>query len=191
MKSIATALLAILASCSAVAPAQQAVAPTRDSRIALYLGQRSLDENDYSPVDKQDMFGIEYSRENAAGPVGFEVGIMGSKDEDNDVLFGFDVEASTSEFYGGIRKTFGQDVVRPYIGGGLSFINSKIEVVGVGDDDDSSIAAYLHGGIGFQISQAVVLGLDLRFLFGSDLTLAGVNTDADYTQATLFIGFGF
>jgi hypothetical protein len=189
MKIIAAGLTLILASCSAVAPAEQVGSSARDNRISLYLGQRNLDEDDYSPVDEQPTFGVEFAHESAGSPVGFEVGIMGSKDDGSDS--GFDLEASTRELYAGVKKTFGSDVVRPYVGGGLSFINSKVEVSGVGDDDDSSLAAYLHGGVGFQVSDAIVLGVDLRFLFGSDITLAGFDTDADYAQLAVFFGFGF
>ena len=34
-------------------------------------------------------------------------------------------------------------------------------------------------------------GLDLRFLFGSDLELGNVDTDADYGQLAFFLGFAF
>lgn len=189
MKAIATALLVTLASCSAVEPAQENVGHGRDNRIAIYVGQRNLDEDDWAPLDEQTMFGIEYARETAGSPVGFEIGFQGSSDDDE--VLGTDVEATTAEIYGGVRKTFGEDVVRPYIGGGLSFISAGIDVDGVGDDDDSSIAAYLHGGIGFQVSDLIALGLDVRFLFGSDLSIFGEDVDADYGQAAFFLGFAF
>src|SRR5262245_27319290 len=148
MKLLAFALLTILASCSAVAPATQDTASWRDNRISLYLGQRNLDEDDWSPVDEQATIGIEYSRETAGSPIGFEVGFMASGDDDEEA--GHDFEGATAELYGGVRKTFGQDVVRPYIGGGLSFITAAADIEGPiidDDDDDSSIAAYVHGGI--------------------------------------------
>jgi opacity protein-like surface antigen len=189
MKTIAAGLTLLLASCSAVAPAAQTGVETRDNRVSLYLGQRNLDEDDHDPVDEQTMFGIEYSHEGAGDPIGFEIGLMGSRDEGD--VGGTDVEGTTSEIYGGVKKTFGHDVVRPYIGGGVSFIRATAEISGLDDDDDSSLAAYLHGGIGFQVSNAVILGLDARFLFGSDITLFGFETDADYGQLALFVGFAF
>ena|SRR5436190_13291614 len=189
MKTIAAGLTILLASCSAVAPAEQAGASARASRISLYLGQRNLDEEDHDPVDKQAMFGIEYARERAGDAIGFEIGIMGSGDKDE--VAGTDVEGSTGEIYAGVKKTFGQDVVRPYIGGGLSYITAVADISGFDTDHDSSFAAYLHGGVGFHVSDPVVLGIDARFLFGSDVTLFGFETDADYGQLALFIGFGF
>ena len=135
------------------------------------------------------MVGFEYVREPAGSPVGFEVGIMGSKDDDD--IAGTDVTGSTRELYAGVHKTFGSDVVRPYVGAGLSYINAKIDVDGFGDDDDSSFAAYLHGGVDFDVTESFYLGLDARFLFGSDLTVAGFDTDADYGQLALVLGFAF
>lgn len=180
-----------LASCAAVQtkiPAQDSSA-ARANRISLYLGQRDLDEGDWSPVDEQATFGVEFAQEKPGSMVGWEVGLMGSSDDDT--VAGFDVTGSTSELYGGVRKSFGEGVVRPYVGGGLAFINGKVDVSGVGDDDDSSAAGYAHGGIDLAVSEVVHLGLDLRLLFGSDITLFGVNGDADYGQLALVLGFAF
>jgi len=175
---------------AAPAPANQStVVASRDNRITLYLGQRNLDEDDYTPVDEQSVFGVEYVREAPGSVIGWEIGLMGSYDEDR--VGGFDVEGSTGELYGGVHKTFLTGVVRPYLGAGISFINSEVEVVGLGKDDDDSVAGYAHLGVLFQVSALFSLGLDARALFGSDMQIAGVSTDADYGQLALILGFAF
>jgi Outer membrane protein beta-barrel domain len=187
--------LAFLGSCMSVPAAQHApdgsvpppAAPSH--QIALYLGQRSLDTDNWSPVEDQPMFGLEYSQQSSPESLGWEVGIAGSKDDST--LLGVDVTGSTGEIYGGLRKTFGSDVVRPYIGGGLSFIKAKVEASGAASEDDTSPAAYLHGGVQFLVSDGFFLGLDARLLFGSDITIAGVNGDADYGQLALALGWRF
>lgn len=184
MKLLELALFTTLASCSAVAPAAQRNSSDREHRVTAYLGQRNLEEDDWPDVDEQPTIGVEYANERAGSPIGFEVGLMASGDEDDDV------EASTGELYGGIRKTFGHDVVRPYIGGGLSFITAAVDN-DVDDDDDSSVGAYVHGGVGFQVSDLITLGLDLRFLFGSDVEIFDVDREIGYGQFSLFIGFNF
>jgi opacity protein-like surface antigen len=189
MKAIAAALLVTLASCSAVAPAQQNVGVGRDNRVSIYLGQRSLDEDDWEPIDDQAMLGFEYVREQSGAPIGFEIGLMFSGDEDD--ILGTDIEGATAEIYGGVRKTFGSDVVRPYIGGGLSLVSARVDIEGLGDDDDTTFGGYLHGGVGFQVSDLIVLGLDLRFLFGSDFDIGGLDVGSEYMQAALFLGFAF
>lgn len=192
VKIAAFIALMTLASCAAV---PTSTSPTQtsnelhDNRVSLYLGQRSLDEDDYAPVDKQATLGVEYARETAGSVIGWEVGLMASGDEDD--VGGFNVKGSTGELYGGIHKSFGTGTVRPYVGAGLAYIGSKVEVSGVGDDDDSSAAGYAHAGVTFDLGPSFFLGLDARLLFGSDLEIAGVNTDADYGQLALVLGFAF
>ncbi|MFN0009116.1 MAG: outer membrane beta-barrel protein [Planctomycetota bacterium] len=185
--------LSSLAACAAVQSSSPTPVPVsgaeRENRLGIYLGQRQLDEDEWSPLDEQPMFGLEYSRETQGDTVGFEVGIMGSADEDT--VAGSDVEVSTGEFYGGIRKTFGEEVFRPYVGAGLSLVNLEVDTSGLGDDDDASAAFYAHGGLAILASEALLIGLDLRFLIGSDIEIAGVDTDADYVQLALFLGIGF
>lgn len=189
-------LAAVLSACTAVTPsavpssaAQELTSAEKSNRVSLYLGQRDLDKDDYDPVDEQGTIGLEYAHEPPGSPVGFEVGVMGSRSKEH--AGGFEVEGKTGELYGGIRKSFGSDVVRPYIGAGIALINSKVDVSGAGDDDDSSAAGYAHAGINFDITPSFGIGLDLRFLFGSDMTIAGVDTDADYGQLALVLGFAF
>jgi hypothetical protein len=187
LKLIAATSLAFLGSCMAVAPQAAPGSPPEaapERQFTIYLGQRSLDSTDWSPVDDQPTLGIEFSQESTGSAIGWEVGLAGSSDESGPL------KGSTGEIYGGVRKSFGSDTVRPYLGGGLSFINAKAEV-GSASDDDSSLAGYVHGGLQFLVSRTFEIGLDLRVLFGSDLEIAGVNTDADYGQAALTFGWRF
>jgi hypothetical protein len=188
MKLALPALLLVLTSCAALqtapASAPHPSSTGHDNRFSIYLGGRSLDEDDYSPVEDQGMIGFEFVHEPPTSAIGFEVGIAGSGDEDGAV------EASTGELYAGFRKTFGDQAVHPYIGGGLAYIASEVEVGGA-DDDDASAAAYVHGGVQFDITDAFFVGVDLRVLFGSDLEIGGVDTDADYGQLALVLGFAF
>lgn len=156
-------------------------------RLQLLLGQRSLDEGDYEPVEDQVALGVEVSQEVPGSAFGWELGLIGSFDEDPVSGIG-DVEGRTAELYAGLRKTIAgtSSAVRPYLGGGLSVIGSSFEAGGV-DDEDASIAAYAHAGVELEISPTLAVGLDLRGLFGSDLELFGLDTDADYTQLAVFL----
>lgn len=201
MKFLVAPIFVVLMSCSSTrsvhsAGLQQnstgAVSPSvadRGSRVTVYLGQRSLDEGDWAPVEDQATFGVEFAREPAGSTIGWEIGLLGSADETT--VAGFDVEATTGELYGGVRKTFGSGVARPYVGGGLSFINAEVDVSGLGSFDDSSPAAYAHAGISFDVTPSFFLGLDLRLLLGSDMTIGGISGDADYTQLAVHLGWAF
>ena len=159
----------------------------RDSspRLSLSLGQRSLD-NDYKPAEDQIAFGIGLSQQTPGSALGWEFGLLGSYDEDP--AAGFDIKSSTLEVYGGVRSTLARDdsPVRPYIGAGGALITAYYEGLGT-DDSDSSPAVYAHAGVEIEVSQVMAVGIDLRGLFGSDIELFGVNSDADYTQLTVFL----
>jgi hypothetical protein len=172
-----------------VAPDMPTPAPTRDNHIALYLGQRSLDSTDYSPVEDQLTFGVEYVRERPDSVLGFELGFMASADDAT--VAGFDVKGKTYEAYAGLHKSFGSAVIKPYIGAGVAYINSEVEVSGFGSEDDSSFAGYAHGGLTFDLTDTFYLGVDARLLFGSSMTIAGVDTDADYVQYAVTAGGAF
>lgn len=196
MKIAAFLALAPLGAC-AVSPSNEALVAAAESHwsderpnhIAILLGQRSLDEDDYEPVEDQIVFGFEFWREHADDVVGWEAGLQGSGDDGE--IAGFDVEGSTGELYGGVRKSFGTGAIRPYVAAGLSVIRSEVEVDGFGSDDDTSLGLYAHGGVLFAVTPTFHVGLDLRGLFGSGMEIGGVDTDADYGQLALVLGFGF
>lgn len=193
MKSVSLLTLLLLTACAAVpnqaGPDAHYPETRLDNRVTVYLGQRNLDEDDYRPVDEQGTFGIEFAHESTDSAVGWEFGLMGSAAEET--AGGFDIEGRTGELYGGVRKTLLDGSVHPYIGGGVAYITSEVEVIGVGEDDDSSVAGYAHIGVTADITPAFFLGLDLRVLFGSDLTISGLDTDADYGQLAVMLGWAF
>jgi hypothetical protein len=103
-----------------------------------------------------------------------------------------DVTSTTAEIYGGARKTFMDPAGQwhPYVAGGLSYINGELDVAGF-SESAGSLGGYLHGGVLLDITEDMYLGLDLRTLFGTDLTIAGFSGDADYTQLAVMVGWAF
>lgn len=193
MKFLASIALAALASCMSV-PASQArpsgapPEPEPERQLTLYLGGRSFDSEFWAPTEDQASFGIEFAEQGTLDSLGWEIGLAGSRDEST--LLGFDVAGSTAELYAGLRKSFGSDTVRPYVGGGLALIDARFEAGGA-SEDDSSLAGYVHGGIEFLLSPTFLIGIDARLLFGSRIAIAGVSGDADYTQGALTLGWRF
>jgi opacity protein-like surface antigen len=175
------------AGCASVA---QTAAPTStttaSSHVSLLLGERWLDSSDWSPVDDQFVIGVGFDMPLTAIPAEFEANVFRSKDESGSV------EGITREVSAGLRKTFvvGEEKLHPYVGGGLALIRGEVDAPGA-DDDDTSAAIYLHGGAAYDLAPNWQAGLDLRFLFGSDIDLNGHHGDADYTQLALFVAYGF
>ncbi len=185
--SIALATLA-LSGCAATAfqqpPPPSSSGPT--SHVSLFLGNRSMHDDDWDPVDDQTVFGIGYDTKLSSIPFEFEATVARSKDESGSV------EGITRELSAGLRKTFdvGEPRFHPYVGAGLGLIRAEVEAPGP-DDDDTSLGVYLHGGVGYDLSDNWQVGIDLRFLFGSDINLLGNNMDADYTQFAVYVAYAF
>ena len=190
-----------LFSCAA-APARGPAGTTKaeggHQSVSIYLGERGLDKGDWAPVEDQTSLGVQYSAQGTEAKLGWEIGFFASSDDTTINFMGtpFDVKGSTTELYGGASKTFGESgqTVRPFIGGGLTFINAEFEASALGltaSDDDNSIAPYIHGGLSFAISDSASFGIDLRKVIASDVELFGVDADADYESFSVLISFSF
>jgi opacity protein-like surface antigen len=86
------------------------------------------------------------------------------------------------------------DKVHPYVSGGASFLSSEIEVsngFATVSDDDSSFGFYVGGGLNFDVTESFFIGAGLRKSFAHEVTLGGVEGDADFTQVFLRIGAAF
>ncbi len=166
----------------------------RDQDIAsltAFLGQRDMSSSsDWEPVDGQFSIGLEFDSYRPADWVGVEAGFFYAKD-DSQGAFGQSTEISL-----GARKTFsvGESGIHPYVGAGAAYVWSTFGInngggtfIGASDD---SFAFYAHGGAYYTIAR-VNVGLDVRALLGSSLSIGGFSTDADYVQYGLTVGYGF
>jgi len=161
---------------------QQAPSPPASHRIWLHLGGRSFNSH-FESVKNHGVIGVEYSYEPANWVVGFEVGLMGSR---NEKIF---AHTSTTELYAGVKKTFRREnTFQPHVGAGLAAINAGVDVLGW-DADDTGFGACLHGGGTWMLGESFHMGVDLRALFGTDLTIGSLDTDADYVQLALVLGW--
>ena len=152
------------------------------------------------PVDGQTAVALEIDGRSRRAPVGWEAGVAYSSDDESgfDPFIGaFQAEAQFLELYGGVRKTWDTSGGRlhPYVAGGLTFLDADVdvEVVGMGpaSEGDSSLGAYVHGGLTFDILRWLLIGVDLRAVLGTDVEFAGVSADADYMQAAVLLGASF
>jgi hypothetical protein len=173
----------------------------RSRHFTLLGGMRSLDEDEWAPLDDQPTFGIEVDEYNRGDGEGYEFGLLFAG-EDDDVLdpyFGlgtFDVESDTLEFYAGWRKTFRalEEGYHPYIAAGLAVLFTELEISGAGlseDDDDIVPGLYVRLGILWDLDERWRLGLDYRHLFADDADLFGEDLDVDHDQLLLTLGWAF
>lgn len=202
LAALSTALLLSLpfASCAATAygPGGQGddafYSEPSSRRFTVLLGQRSLEEDDFAPVEDQPMLGFEFSDGGTDdGLVGFEIGVTGSSESDDVFLGGpgtEEVEGSVGELYAGVRKEFLGSAVNPFLGIGLSASRAEVEVGG-NSEDDTAYGIYVHGGVVFPLSDAFALVADARARFGEDYRIANVDGEGDFFAIALGISFGF
>lgn len=162
-------------------------------QLSFLAGFREFSDGDlWDRVDAETTLGFEYAQEVDNG-LGFEVGAMGSIGTNSGDTGNLDITGAAAELYGGARYFFeGNESWRPYVGGGLSAILAGVDndVGGqVADDQDLTFGLYLHGGVQYNLNDAIFLALDLRTLLGTDLELETTNGDADYVQLGLVFGF--
>jgi len=179
----------------AVAP--QAAQPSPNT-MRIQIGGRSLDESDWSPVEDQVSFAFEFVREPAEAPIGFEIGTqfgLGGKEVHVSGSGDVDVASIVSELYGGVHKTFFRDaLIEPYVGGGLTLLYASFATDfgnSTTSDSDTTAGLYLRGGLQTHVAANLIIGIDLRAVFGTDINLFGTSGDADYGQAAVFLGVGF
>ena len=158
--------------------------------VNFFLGQKSLESDDWSPLDEQGEFGVLVDFKQSHWPISIAIDFLVSADEATE--FGVDFRGVTSELSGGVRKIweFSGSSVRPYIGGGLALINADLEASDFTtvSDDDSSIGLWLNGGIYWTLGQSFNIGLDLRYS-QADVTVFGVDVEAGGTHAGLILGY--
>ncbi len=159
--------------------------------VNVFLGQKTLDKDDWEPAEKQGEFGIEVDLRPKDWPISIAIDLMGAAGEGDVGPITF--KSKTSEFNIGVRKIWeGPAPVRPFIGGGLSFMRAEAEVSipGIGSDTESDTGAgiWLGGGVYFTLGEHFNLGLELKYS-KADVTIAGVDVDAGGTHFGLLAGY--
>ena len=158
--------------------------------LNFFLGQKTLDSEDWDFLDKQPEFGVLVDFKQQDWPVSIAIDFLGSADDGTES--GVFVEGQTSEINLGVRKIWGVagSSIRPYIGGGLALINAEIKATGFTSvsDDDSGTGVWFGGGIYWTLGQSFNIGLDLRYS-QADVTLFGTDGEAGGTHAGLMLGY--
>ena len=168
--------------------------------INVFFGQKNLDKDDWEPVEEQNEFGVEIDFREKKWPVNIAVDILRSQTEetftDFDPLIGpynAKATASTMEFNIGVRKIWDEfSSVRPFVGGGLSYIRAELEVsvtgVGSASDSDTGVGIWLGGGVYFTLGEHFNIGVEVKYS-DADVTLFDVDAAAGGTHYGLLAGY--
>ena len=180
-----------------VATTALAEAEKSTGNVNVFLGTKSLEEEDWGPVEDQGEAGIEFDFRDTNWPINVALGFRRSEADETfvDPFFGpVDATGRTTELSFGVRKIWDQSgIVSPYLGGGLTLVEAEFEatVSGVsGSDSDSSVGLWFGGGVYFTLADHFNIGLDLRFS-AADATLFGVDGGAGGRHLGLLVGYHF
>jgi len=152
--------------------------------VSAYLGHKSVDDTDWPNLDSQTSVGVISDFRKQSWPVSIAA----------DLIFAGTVHESganedtggTSEIHLGARKVFTLEnsSFRPYVGGGVAFVNAILENVNAGvtvDDDDRAVGAWLGAGTYYAVTPSFNIGLDVRYskaevtLFDKEREAGGLN----------------
>jgi opacity protein-like surface antigen len=164
--------------------------------INAFLGRKTLDKDDWKPAEEQGEFGVEFDFRQKSWPISIAIDLLGASGEGNafDPLLGnVKFKSKTSEFNLGVRKIWElPSPVRPFIGGGLSFMRAEgeVEIPGMGSASESGTGTgiWLGGGVYFTLGEHFNLGFELKYSDAS-VTIAGVDVNAGGTHVGLLAGY--
>jgi len=170
--------------------------------VNFFLGQKSLDSDDWDPVDQQGEFGAVMSFGGSDWPVLIAVDVLTSGKEEDvfDNVFGASkLRAGTFEGAFGARKIWKVGNSRPYVGGGIALIGAAAEF-DTGffefDADDAAVGPWVGGGVFWRLGSHFNLGFDARWSkaevdldFGANVVEKDV--EAGGFQGGLTVGFGW
>jgi hypothetical protein len=161
-------------------------------------GTRYLNHGYWAPDDYQRVYGATFDFGGGRWPVNLAIGYYESDDSSTIPAVpagSADFDVHIHEYSFGVEKVIkAGPAVRPFFGGGISFVTAESDVTSVlGSVRDSSDTNgfYFHGGVFFRLGPSFNIGFDGRFLGGTHVTLFNQHGDADYWQFGGILGFGW
>jgi len=154
--------------------------------VNFIIGGKKLDK-DWDPNDSQGEAGAEVTWGPSDWPISFATDVVASSAAAD--LIGVEVKDQSSELAFGVRKIWEAGSARPYVGGGIAKLAVQREAGGV-KVDDSTLGAWIGGGIFWRLGARFNIGLAARISRGQ-VTLNGTDTEAGGSHAGLILGWGW
>ena len=155
--------------------------------INFILGAKALEKDDWEPADEQTEFCIEGDFKKKDWPVSIAIDLSGAVGEGN--VAGLTFESTTSEFNVGVRKIWDKSSnVRPFLGGGVSFMSAEIETLGV-SIDGTGTGFWLGGGVYWTLG-IINIGFEAKYSSAeTELEKTGVDVESGGGHFGLLFGF--
>ena len=157
--------------------------------INAYGGTRSLDTDDFGSLDDQVVYGADAVLKLDLPLLAVEGGWLHAEEDDDSTAGMTDVELASDEYFVGLRLVPWEILIAPYASAGVTLLDAELDS-STSSDDDNSLGYYARLGAAFSFA-FFRIGVDGRWLFGSDVELDTIDADLDNLQLTGFIGISF
>jgi hypothetical protein len=169
--------------CASIASAQDEWA----GNVNVFLGGKNLNSA-WKPHKRQGEWGIEIDFRKRDWPINVAIDLMGSYDWE--VLGG---SGSTSEYNFGVRKIWDDlSAVRPFVGGGLSFMQAKVTTSSFLNtsrtDSGSGTGFWFGSGLYYVLGAHFHLGFELKYS-DAEVTIGDTKKNAGGIHYGLLIGY--
>lgn len=158
--------------------------------VNVLLGAKALDKDDWEPAEEQGEFGIEVDFRQKDWPVNIAIDLLGAAGEGTQS--GIKLESRTSELNIGVRKIWDHfPHVRPFIGGGLSFMRAEAKGSALGitvSDKDTGTGLWLGGGVYWTLGESFNIGFEFKSSSG-EVTLFNTNVNAGGGHFGILAGY--
>lgn len=144
--------------------------------------------DDTEPVDQRNELGLMVDLTLDILPFGFCANAYYNKDDVDDASSGLS-EVETVEVQIGLFKQFDVPVVHPFIGGGVTWLNTTLDSVGADNADEATIGAWAYVG-----ARMTILLIDFGVAAGytyAEVEVEGEDVDVGGWRAGVFAGIGF
>lgn len=162
-----------------------------ESNFSLFLGQKTLDDNDWEPVESQVEGGIIADLGRKDSVANLVVSYLFSTDDSNQS--GADFTGDTWELGLGIRKPFRlEGGYAPFIEFGAAYVDASLEqrVLSPAENSDSAFGIWGGLGVNFAVGERVSVGALLRYT-AAEVTLLGTDREAGGLHFGVTAGVGF
>ncbi len=164
--------------------------------LSVMYGKKSMDKNDWEPLDSQTEIGFGVAYQQAGWPLAIVGSYMSSEDSFTDnVSFTTPVKfkAETTEVDFGVRKNVTEDSAKFFIEGGIGSISAKItasDSSSSGSESGSAMGFWFGAGIDVTVADAVSVGALVR-ISNASVTIVDTDAEAGGTHFNVFAAYHF
>jgi hypothetical protein len=184
--------VALVAGTSIMAP-RIAEAAELIGDINFLTGSRTADSDDWEPVHRSTLYGVESTWRSSEQPIGLAVDAIyfSSRERETETSPLFDHKAL--ELAIGFRKIWEVKFLHPYFGAGFSYSFEEMGRLGANGREtieDRTTGFWTGGGLTFRLARHLNLGVTARYTAGKNIQL-GRSYDSSGVMAAVHVGVGW